>query len=299
MRRWHTLWIAVAAAWPVISTAHGQALQGTRFTDPAVLVLNPAVLRELGIEDDKEVQKLRQIPILIRQKAEEEIQALKEIKEKDPKEFERRRQEVRKRTMEAGEQQLERVLQPEQMKRLRQIALQMHGFQGLQKPDVTATLHLTDAQEQQIKQLIAAGNAEMLDRVKSEKRDGGGNLEQMWKLTQPVRTATLAKAVALLDSKQKATWDDLVGEPFDFSLNRPGKDLIPRGGGPAPATAAQKSDPRWVAERVRDWQPRSEEKGFDRIVWQTKLCEATKLAERTNRCLFIFVVDGVVGTGRC
>ena len=91
----------------------------------------------------------------------------------------------------------------------------------------------------------------------------------------------------------------MVGEEFDFSLDRPGKDLLPLTGGPAPATVEQKNDPKWLANRIDDWMPQDKDKSFDQIAWVPELCKAMKLAEENNRGVFIFVLDGHVGSGRC
>jgi len=60
------------------------------------------------------------------------------------------------------------------------------------------------------------------------------------------------------------------------------------------------TDPaRWVAERVKLWQPVSAERRFDDIGWARDILEARRLAAEHNRPIFLFTHDGHMAIGRC
>jgi hypothetical protein len=73
---------------------------------------------------------------------------------------------------------------------------------------------------------------------------------------------------------------------------------------PIPARAeekriADKDIASWVAKRVQDWQPTSEDRRFDEIGWVKDIREALRLAKKHSRPVFLFTHDGRIGIGRC
>lgn len=54
-----------------------------------------------------------------------------------------------------------------------------------------------------------------------------------------------------------------------------------------------------VDERVKEWWPKAEEKGFDRIGWAVDIRTARDLAAKHGRPVFLFTMDGRVNLGRC
>jgi hypothetical protein len=60
------------------------------------------------------------------------------------------------------------------------------------------------------------------------------------------------------------------------------------------------TDPaRFVAERVRLWQPVPAERRFDDIGWARDILEARRLAAEHKRPIFLFTHDGHMAVGRC
>src|SRR6266566_2077362 len=51
-------------------------------------------------------------------------------------------------------------------------------------------------------------------------------------------------------------------------------------------------DADWIDQRVKEWQPRAEEKRFDEIGWAADIRAAEKLAKENNRPVFLFTHDG-------
>ena len=67
----------------------------------------------------------------------------------------------------------------------------------------------------------------------------------------------------------------------------------------AGATAAETGDRAWVDQRVRELQPRPEEKRFDEIGWANDIRDAKELAKQHQRPVFLFTHDGRMNIGRC
>ena len=57
--------------------------------------------------------------------------------------------------------------------------------------------------------------------------------------------------------------------------------------------------PKWVAQRVKELQPTTQERKIDRIGWARTIMDARKLAKQHNRPVFLFTHDGRINTGRC
>lgn len=57
--------------------------------------------------------------------------------------------------------------------------------------------------------------------------------------------------------------------------------------------------PEQVKERVRDWQPKAEEKTFDQIAWADDIRHGLRVAKEHERPLFVFTHDGRMNLGRC
>lgn len=57
--------------------------------------------------------------------------------------------------------------------------------------------------------------------------------------------------------------------------------------------------PAWVASRIGELQPTSQERKIDRIGWARTILDAEKLAKAHDRPVFLFTHDGRINTGRC
>lgn len=78
--------------------------------------------------------------------------------------------------------------------------------------------------------------------------------------------------------------------------------IITVAGGPCdderPAKAQRTAE--WVENRIKEWQPTSEERAFDDIDWAPNLSEAESRAKKQSRAIFIFTYDGADLAGyRC
>lgn len=55
----------------------------------------------------------------------------------------------------------------------------------------------------------------------------------------------------------------------------------------------------WVDRRVAEWQPKPSERRFDEIAWVPNLKYAYELAQKHQRPVFMFTMDGRINIGRC
>jgi hypothetical protein len=114
------------------------------------------------------------------------------------------------------------VLNPEQMKRLKQIDLQVKGYKALGDAKVQTALKMTSEQKDNVKTIIDDSDREMREVMK-EAQGGGGFQELREKMTS-LRKEAQTKALGVLNADQKREWHDMTGEEFKL-------DFAPGGGG--------------------------------------------------------------------
>lgn len=125
--------------------------------------------------------------------------------------------------------QLADVLKKEQIERLKQIQRQQLGTRVfMEDTEVVETLKLTAAQKDSVKVLdddrLKVAKEMFLAYVKAGKFDPESQQENQRKV-QKLLTEVMGKMEDLLDDKQKVTWKELKGEPFDVTKLLP---MIPK-----------------------------------------------------------------------
>ena len=114
------------------------------------------------------------------------------------------------------------VLTPSQLKRLEQVTLQLQGPGVFGQSEVIASLHLSDAQRQAIRQIEAEGLAPLWEHHRGGRPAAPGVREAMLR-------ATMEKALALLSPEQLAQWNEMIGTPlkdvWDIPHHGPGMPL--------------------------------------------------------------------------
>jgi len=113
---------------------------------------------------------------------------------------------------------IEKTLLPHQIKRLKQIALQLRGVGALANREVAEALGLTDEQKKEIEEVQAANRETMMTRAR-ELFQGGGerpDREKMREQFQKLREEADGKLLAVLKPKQMKKFEELKGEPFEM-----------------------------------------------------------------------------------
>ena len=108
------------------------------------------------------------------------------------------------------------VLKPWQRNRLKQIALQVMGVQALADAGVQEALEITPEQKTKIRSIALAANRDLLAAV-AEAKDG---FDEAAKKIDERRKEALEKALSELTADQVATWNKLIGKPFDFNVDQ-------------------------------------------------------------------------------
>jgi hypothetical protein len=131
-----------------------------------------------------------------------------------------------KKAISAREKAISEVLKPEQLRRLKEISLQLRGGQALSDPEVAEALKLTGEQKEKVKAIHeeAVKSMESMFRPAGNfpgANFAGGNFQEMQanfaamaKKFEELRKSTDEKLMNLLTDEQRATWKQLTGEPF-------------------------------------------------------------------------------------
>jgi hypothetical protein len=117
----------------------------------------------------------------------------------------------------AYDKDLSAVLDPAQMKRLREINLQSRGVWAFTDEELRDGLKLTAEQRSRFDELAKAKQARLAEESKRQKEKGRPPVDRETALAQ-AREATRAEAEAILsilDGGQKKAWAAMIGRPFD------------------------------------------------------------------------------------
>jgi Spy/CpxP family protein refolding chaperone len=300
MRSLRGVVLAVSAAALFSSQAWGQFFlaPGGRGSGPSQLVLREDVQKELKLtpEQKKKVEGVHQ---KIRDELQEEVRKMAAL---DGRERDRKKMELAKRITKKSTTSMEEILTPAQMKRLKEIALQHAGVQGLKNADVEDKLKLTDEQKEQIQKTMQAAIADL--RYLFEHTEGA--YEESQKKAVEVRNQCYAKAMTILTPEQKKLWNELLGAPFEVKAKEVAQiNPFPKGAAAqAVAKVAEPSkdpaDLAWVEQRADQWKPTPQERKFDLIGWaKHDILGGVELGRKFNRPVFVFTVDGFMNRGRC
>jgi hypothetical protein len=119
-----------------------------------------------------------------------------------------------KKVEEAIQKALASSLEPDQMKRLNQITLQLRGARAFTDAKIADELKLSSEQKTKIKDAIEASEKEM-----AELRKGGGGREAFQKIAA-LRKETFEKVTGVLSADQKKQWEAMTGP--EFRMQGPG-----------------------------------------------------------------------------
>jgi len=216
--------------------------------NPGALAANPGVQKELKLDDDQVKAIQEKVPgagigggafgkgkgkgkFELDDAAKErftkyfeKIQSLKDVPEDK---LEDKIRETFKEEIEGPTKEVEKILKPEQMTRLRQISRQQGGPGAYLKPENVKDLELTDDQKTKLRSITTELDKDVGELRRSGGKGGFGALppETREKIDNLTKEAN-EKAAGLLTDDQKAKWKTLIGEPYTvrFGGFRPKKD---------------------------------------------------------------------------
>jgi hypothetical protein len=214
MLRFLGLCLAIGVATPLLAQRPGGFGGGGVST--AMLVGQKSVQEEVKLTDDQ-VAKAKKVNEDIRAKYADDLKNSFKDREKAA--------ELRKKMSEETNKALAEVLKPDQLKRIRQIEIQLGGLNSLSRDDVAKELKLTDKQKDDLK-----------GRVDDLRKDTGEIFKDAGKdkfAEASVKARTLSqeaatKFVSTLSDDQKTAYKEMTGKKFD------GKIEFGMGGRPRP-----------------------------------------------------------------
>ncbi|TWU45638.1 hypothetical protein Q31b_08140 [Novipirellula aureliae] len=106
---------------------------------------------------------------------------------------------------------LEKILQPEQMTRLDQIAIQVQGVAALSNPEVQAKLGITEAQKTKLETVNADVRTKMQEAMQNR-----GDRAAMQEAFANVRKEMEEAAMKVLTSEQQKAFSDMKGTAFEM-----------------------------------------------------------------------------------
>lgn len=209
--------------------------------NPGALAVNPGVQKELKMDDDQVKAVQEKVAPLgfgfgrggkggggaeAKERFTKMLEKLEALKDVPEDKLEEKIRETFKDEIEGPTKEVEKILKPEQLSRLKQISRQQGGPGAYLKPDNVKDLELKDEQKSKIKEINTEWQKDIAELV------GGGGMggfrlspETREKMTTLTKEAT-EKATAVLTDAQKSKWKELIGEPFTVQLfgGRPKKD---------------------------------------------------------------------------
>jgi len=124
----------------------------------------------------------------------------------------------------AAYKELADVLKPGQVKRLKQIEVQVAGVRAFNQADVKSALKITDDQEAKIKDAAEAGmkdgrdlNEEYGVKGFGGRPDDADKAKEFDKKRAAITKEIMTKVMGTMSADQKKSWAELTGEPIDVS----------------------------------------------------------------------------------
>ena len=167
------------------------------------LLENPAVPAALTLTADQQTQ----VAELLKNRFEERESMWKDAPSLD--EEARRRKSVK--LVEQNDRALGEILSPEQLERLKQLAIQSQGVFVFKEPEIVEALDITPKQ----RTAIRAIEHDMFAKMRALRQQGRGRGEGGWRPPNPeLMDEAVGRVVALLTADQARRWHELTGAVF-------------------------------------------------------------------------------------
>ena len=195
--------VATAPAFGQRQQRQGQGRGGFGGGGQTALLAAKSVQEELKLTPDqvKEVEEL----------SAKQREAFGGLRDLSQEERAQKMQEMAKKSQEA----IDKVLKPEQQKRLKQISLQAGGVMAAaNNPEVAKELNLNEEQKEKLQTM----RRESFAGFGGQKGKGGQRDPDALKKAAETRKTNNEKAMEMLTAEQKTKWKELTGEPFKGEL---------------------------------------------------------------------------------
>jgi hypothetical protein len=188
--------------------------------DTPLLLAAPEVKKEIRLTDEQSVQ-VRQIVQEVRDKYQPELRKVQGDRERYFLLLADSAQETRDRVNKA----LPGILNPDQLKRLHQIDIQVNGIVSFKRPEVQRELKLTEEQKTEIRRIGQGLRQDVAEAFRDVPTAPLRRLPAAVRRARELKDTATQKAVGTLNEDQKTTWKQMTGDRFDLKidfLNRQG-----------------------------------------------------------------------------
>jgi membrane protein involved in colicin uptake len=202
MLRFMGLCLMIGVATPLLAQRPGGFGGGIT---TAMLVDQKSVQEEIKLTDDQ-VAKAKKVTEDVRKKYDDDLKAARKDKDRE------KSAAIGKKIAEETNKGLTDVLKPDQLKRIKEIELQLGGLRALSRDEVTKALKLTDKQLDELK-----GRGDDLAKESRDLFKEKGGFEK-------VRTMSMeaaAKFVSTLSDDQKKIYKEMTGKKFEGKIEPP------------------------------------------------------------------------------
>ena len=207
--------LAVPAAAQQRQRGQGQRGQGRGGFGVGGLINNEGVQKELKLDGDQ-LEKAKAAVQKVQEKHQDEFAKLQDLSREEQG---AKRAALQQTVSAESFKELDSILKPDQIKRLKQIQLQQSGINAFTDPEVEKGLKLNNAQKEKIKTIAADAAAQ---RGELRQGGGGGDFQEMIKKMAAMQKENMERVMSVLDADQKQAWKELVGQPFEFQF-QPGR----------------------------------------------------------------------------
>jgi Spy/CpxP family protein refolding chaperone len=173
---------------------------------PPLLVLSQKSVQEELSLNSEQLQKVSRA-VQKQRKAAQELRGLQ---------GEARDERIRE-LMQADHKAIKDILQPDQLKRFRQIMLQQIGAPAFANSRIVRELNLSDEQEEKIDEILDKAGRQMRGLVQ------GGPTDSARAKAEELDRHTTVQILELLTPEQKTKWKQLVGAPFKGEMQFQGR----------------------------------------------------------------------------
>jgi len=211
---------ALALAMAMPTTASAQLGKGFQIP-PAVrnifLLRTEQVQKELKLTDEQNSQ-IDDLAIQLQSDALELFSALQDLSEEERK---KELQNLMKKFAEKGKElqaKVDKFLDAKQNGRMKELSLQQRDAEALADDDVIKELKITDEQKKKLQDIRDEAARQLEEALKPllGGGGGGGDLGDIRTKMEAMRKELSEKALAVLTTEQRAKFEKMKGEKFDF-----------------------------------------------------------------------------------
>jgi hypothetical protein len=206
-------------------------------SSPLMILLAPSVQKELKLSDEQKT-KVYSFAKTANQKNREMMQTMAMGGgNANPQMMMEGWMKLRQET----DQSIAGILDAKQKERLDQIALRAEGPLAVARPEIAQKVGLNDNQKQYVQEIMMQMRQELMMQIQQARAAGQFDPSQVRPLAAQLRTGAEQELGKVLDKKQKAAFNKMLGTPFDLKkldAETAATDaaLPPAGAGDAPQT---------------------------------------------------------------